>query len=149
MSSELRAVDSGNGDAAGTGGGRGRRSLMAWQVLSALFLLAMGGIHLYLVVHGVGGLLGVLFVLNAVGALVLAIAMVVLRRRLLRVASVLSLLFMVGTLLALVLALTIGLFGIRETLDFQLVSTTLVVESIGTVVLVVTTALVFRLRRAA
>ena len=148
MSSELRAVDSGNGDAAGTGGGRGRRSLMAWQVLSALFLLAMGGIHLYLVVHGVGGLLGVLFVLNAVGALVLAIVMVVLRRRLLRVASVLSLLFMVGTLLALVLALTIGLFGIRETLDFQLVSTTLVVESIGTVVLVVATALLFRLRRA-
>jgi hypothetical protein len=34
-------------------------------------------------------------------------------------------------------------------LDFQLVSTTLVVESIGTVVLGVTTALVFRLRRAA
>jgi hypothetical protein len=45
-----------------------------------------------------------------------------------------------------VLALTIGLFGIRETLDFQLVSTTLVVESIGTVVLVVTTALVSRMR---
>jgi hypothetical protein len=122
---------------------------MAWQVLSALFLLTMGGIHLYLVFHGVGGMLGVLFVLNAVGALVLAIAMVVLRRRLPLLASALSLLFMAGTLLALVLALTIGLFGIRETLDFQLVPTTLVVESIGTVVLVVTTALVFRLQRAA
>ena len=146
MSSELRAAGSGGRGTPGTSGAR--RALLSWQVLSALFLLAMGGIHLYLVVHGVGGLLGVLFVLNAVGALVLAIAMVVLRRRLLRVASVLSVLFMVGTLLALVLALTIGLFGIRETLDFQLVSTTLVVESIGTVVLVVTTALVFRLRRA-
>jgi hypothetical protein len=55
----------------------------------------------------------------------------------------------VGTLLALVLALTIGLFGIRETLDFTLVPTTLVVESIGTIVLVVTTALMFRMRREA
>jgi hypothetical protein len=97
--------------------------------------------------HGVGGVLGALFVLNAVGALVLALAMVVLRRRLLPVASVLSLLFMLGTLIALVLALTIGLFGIRETLDFQLVPTTLVVESIGTIMLAVTTVLVFQMRR--
>jgi hypothetical protein len=96
----------------------------------------MGGIHLYLVLNGVGGVLGLLFVLNAVGALVLAVAIVALRRRPLLVASVLSLLFIVGTLLALVLALTIGLFGIRETLDFQLVPTTLVVELIGTIVLV-------------
>jgi hypothetical protein len=122
---------------------------MPWQVLSALFLLAMGGIHLYLVFHGVGGLLGALFVVNGIGAVVMAIAMIVLRRQLLLVASVLSLLFMAGTLLALVLALTVGLFGIRETLNFQLVPTTLVVESVGTVVLAVTTALAFRLRRAA
>ncbi len=134
---------------AGGAGRGGQRPPIVWQALSALLLLVMGGIHLYLVLNGVGGMLGVLFVLNAVGALVLAIAIVVLRRQALLVASVLSLLFMVGTLLALVLALTIGLFGIRETLDFQLVPTTLVVESIGTIVLVVTTALVFRLRRAA
>ncbi len=125
----------------------GQRSTIVWQALSAVLLLAMGGIHLWLVLNGVGGVLGVLFVLNAVGALVLAIAIVVLRQGPLLVASVLSLLFMVGTLLALVLALTIGLFGIRETLDFQLVSTTLVVESVGTIVLVVTTAFVFRLPR--
>ena len=137
----------GSRDPATTGGaGLGRqRSPLAWQALSALLLLAMGGIHLYLALNGVGGVLGVLFVLNAIGALVLAIAIVVLRRRLLQVASVLSLLFMVGTLLALVLALTVGLFGIRETLGFELVTTTLVVESIGVVVLVVTTALVFRM----
>ena len=113
----------------------------------ALLLLAMGGIHLYLALNGVGGVLGLLFVLNAVGALVLAVAIVALRRRPLLVASVLSLLFMLGTLLALVFALTVGLVGIRETLDFQLVPTTLVVELIGTIVLMVTTAMVFRLRR--
>ena len=129
---------------AGGGGHGSPRSPIVWQGLSALLLLAMGGIHLYLVLNGVGGVLGLLFVLNAVGAIVLAVAMVALRRGPLLVASVLSLLFMVGTLLALVLALTIGLFGIRETLDFQLVPTTLVVESIGTIVLVVTTAMVFR-----
>jgi hypothetical protein len=147
MSSEHRAASSGNQDMPGTSGNR-RGALLRWQVLSALFLLAMGAIHLYLVLNGVGGVLGALFVLNAVGAFVLAIAMIVLRQRLLLAGSVLSLLFMMGTLLALVLALTIGLFGIRETLNFQLVPTTLVVESVGTVVLVVTIARVVRLHRA-
>ncbi len=122
---------------------------MAWQVLSALFLLAMGGIHLYLALTGVSGMLGVLFILNAVGALALAIAMVVLRGRLLLVAGVLSVLFIAGTLLALVLALTVGLFGIGETLHGRLVPTELVVESVGVVVLLVTIALVVRRRRAA
>ena len=128
--------------------GASHRTLMVWRLLSAIMLLVMGGIHLYLVFYGVGGLLGVLFVLNAVGALVLAIAVLVLRGRLLSLATVLSLLFMVGTLLALVLALTVGLFGIHEVLSFKLVPTTLVVESIGTIILAVTVALVLRSRRA-
>lgn len=126
-----------------------QRSPMVWQALSALFLLAMGGIHLYLVVNGTGGILGTLFVLNFVGGLVLAIAMVVARGWLLPVVSVLSLLFLAGTLLALVLALTVGLFGIRSSLSYELAPTTLVVEAIGTVVLAVTTALVLRRRRGA
>jgi hypothetical protein len=125
----------------------GQRSPIFWQALSALLLIVMSGIHLYLVLNGVGGVLGVLFMLNAVGGVALAIAIVVLRRRPLLVASVLSLLFMMGTLLALVLALTIGLLGIREQLSGELVPTTLVVESLGTIVLVVTTALVFQTRR--
>ena len=124
-----------HGASAGAGGHGGQRSPIVWQVLSALLLLAMGGIHLVLVFQWAGGLLGVLFVLNAIGGLVLAIAMLAARRRLLRLASVLSLVFMAGTLLALVLALTIGLFGITEQLSTELVVPTLVVESIGTVVL--------------
>ena len=144
MSSQLRAFGS---HRVRTAGGLGQRSLMAWQVLSALFLLAMGGIHLYLALTGVSGVLGVLFILNAVGALALAIAMVVLRRRLLLAACVLGLLFIGGTLLALVLAMTVGLFGIGETLHGRLVPTTLVVESIGVIVLLVTTALVARRQR--
>jgi hypothetical protein len=121
---------------------------MAWRILSAIVLLVMGGIHLYLVFYGVGGILGVLFVLNAIGALVLAIGVMVLRGWLLSLATVLGLLFMVGTLLSLVLALTVGLFGIHEVLSFELVPTTLVVESIGTIILAVTVALVLRSQRA-
>ncbi len=128
--------------------GVSHRTLMTWRLLSVIMLLVMGGIHLYLVFYGVGGLLGALFVLNAVGALVLAIAVIVLRGRLLSLATVLSLLFMAGTLLALVLALTVGLFGIHEVLTFKLVPTTLVVESIGTIILAVTVALVLRSQRA-
>jgi hypothetical protein len=124
------------------------RTLMAWRLLSAIMLLVMGGIHLYLVLDGVGGTLGTLFVLNAVGALVLAIAIMVLRGQLLALATVLSLLFMVGTLLALILALTVGLFGIHEVMSFKLVPTTLVVESIGTIILAITVAMTLRARRA-
>ncbi len=125
----------------------GSVELTLGRVLSALFLLAMGVIHLYLVFQGAGGLIGVLFVLNAIGGLVLAIAMLTAPRRFLPTASVLSLLCLAGTLLALVLALTVGLFGIRQQIGGELVVTTLVVESIGTLVLAVTTALVLRTRR--
>lgn len=125
-----------------------QRSTLVWQALSALFLLAMGGLHLYLVFNGTGGILGTMFVLNFVGGLVLAIAIVVARGWLLPVVSVLSLLFMAGTLLSLLLALTVGLFGIRSSLDYDLAPTTLVVESIGTLVLAVTTVVVLRARRA-
>ena len=127
-------------------GHRALRSVIVWQVLSALFLLTMGGIHLYLAIQGAGSLEAP-FVVNAVGGLVLAIAIVVLRGRLLLLASVLSTLFMAGTLLALVLALTVGLFGVHEVLSYRPVPITLVVESIGTIVLAVTTALLYQRMR--
>lgn len=120
------------------------RGMWVLRTLSAVFLLAAGGIHLYLVFNGVGGILGVMFVLNAVAALVLAIAMIAVGGGLFRVASVLSLLFLIVTLMALVLALTVGLFGITVTWDFMLVPETVIVESIGVVVLAVTTLLAFR-----
>ncbi|WP_448809721.1 hypothetical protein [Agromyces bauzanensis] len=119
------------------------------RILSAIVLLAVGGIHLFLVFDGVGGLLGVLFVLNAIAGLVLAIGMLVLRGRLLGIAAILSLLFVIATLLALVLALTVGLFGITETWSFTLVPETVVVESIGIVVLAITTLVVLRAPREA
>lgn len=114
--------------------------LAAGQAASALLLLVMGGIHVYLVLFaGFGGLLGTLFVLNGIGGLVLAVAVLVARGRVLALASVLGLLFLGGTLLGLLLALTpAGLLGIHESISGELVPTTLVVEAIGVVVLAAT-----------
>jgi len=129
--------------------GNNRAVLWVMRILSAIVLLTVGGIHLFLVFDGVGGLLGVLFVLNAIAGLVLAIGMLVLRGRLLSLATVLSLLFVIATLLALVLALTVGFFGITETWSFTLVPQTVVIEAIGIVVLAITTLVVLRAPRAA
>ncbi|HEY0248258.1 MAG TPA: hypothetical protein VGC45_08345 [Gryllotalpicola sp.] len=129
--------------------GSGHIALRVMRILSAVFLLAIGGMHLFLVFDGVGGSLGVSFVLNAVAGIVLAIAMLFARGWLLKLATVLSLLFIIASLLALVLALTVGLFGITEVWTFTLVPETVIVEAIGIVVLAVASALVLRAPRGA
>jgi hypothetical protein len=86
-----------------------------------------------------------MFILNGIAGIVLAIAMLILRGRLLQLASVLSLLFLLATLGSLLLALTVGLFGIHQTWDYPLVPPTIVVESIGVVILAITTVLVMRM----
>ena len=129
----------------------GNNGAVLWvlRILSAIILLAIGGIHLFLVFSGVGGVLGVLFVLQAIAGLVLAIGMLFLHGRLLSITTVLSLLFVIATLSALLLALTVGFFGITETWDFTLVPETVVIESIGIVVLAFATAVVLRAPRTA
>ena len=129
--------------------GTNQTVLWVLRILSAIILLAIGGIHLFLVFDGVGGVLGVLFVLQAIAGLVLAIGMLALRGRLLSIATILSLLFVIASLAALLLALTVGFFGITETWDFTLVIETVVVESIGVVVLAIATWVVVRTPRAA
>src|ERR1700712_85505 len=112
----------------------GHGLLRVMRILSAIVLFAIGGIHLFLVFDGVGGALGVSFILNAIAGIVLGIGMLILRGRLLRIAAILSLLFIIASLLALLLALTVGLFGITESWSFTLVPETVVVEAIGIVV---------------
>jgi hypothetical protein len=114
------------------------------QIASAVLLLAIAGIHLFLVFDGVGGVLGVLFVLNAVAGLALAIGMLALRGRLLLLGAVLGLLFSIGSLLALMLALTVGLFGIREVWTFTLVPQTVVVDALAVVVLAIASTAIAR-----
>ncbi|MDQ1544338.1 MAG: hypothetical protein QOK08_1976 [Actinomycetota bacterium] len=118
------------------------------RILSAIVLFAIGGIHLFLVFDGVGGVLGVLFILNAVAGIVLAIGILAMHGRLLKLVTVLGLLFVIASLLALVLALTVGLFGITETWSFTLVPETIVVDAIGIVVLAVASIFALRARRA-
>ncbi len=129
--------------------GSNRAVLRVMRILSAILLLATGGIHLFLVFDGVGGTLGVLFVLNAVAGIVLGIAMLVLRGRILKIAAVLGLLFLIASLLALVLALTVGLFGITESWSFTLVPETVVVEAVGIVVLAIASGVTLRAPRTA
>jgi hypothetical protein len=126
----------------------GHGLLRVMRILSAIVLFAIGGIHLFLVFDGVGGALGVSFILNAIAGIVLGIGMLILRGRLLQIAAILSLLFIIASLLALLLALTVGLFGITESWSFTLVPETVVVEAIGIVVLAITSTLVLRTRRS-
>lgn len=114
------------------------------RIASALLLLAIGGIHLFLVLVGAGGLLVAPFLLNGVAGIALAVGMVVLRGRLLLLATVLGLLFAIASLLALVLALTVGLFGIHEHWTFLLVPQTVVVDAVAIVVLGITSTLMVR-----
>lgn len=118
------------------------------RVLSAIVLFAIAAIHLFLVFDGVGGTLGVLFILNAVAGVVLGIGMLAARGRLLTATTILGLLFSIASLLALLLALGPGLFGITETWTFTLVPETVVVDAIGVVLLAITTVLAFRRARA-
>lgn len=119
------------------------------RILSAIILIAAGGIHLLLVFDGTGGVLGVLFVLNGIAGIVLGVGMLTLRNGLLLLTSVLGLLFIAASFFALLLALTVGLFGIAAIWSLPLVPQTFVIEGIGVIVLAVTVALVVRARRAA
>ncbi|HEX4443673.1 MAG TPA: hypothetical protein VHZ81_08900 [Galbitalea sp.] len=124
------------------GNGQGPRGVM--RILSAIVLIVIGGIHLFLVFDGVGGTLGVLFILNAIAGIVLGIGMLAARGRLLKVTAILGLLFTIASLLALLLALTVGLFGITEVWTFTLVPETVVIDAIGVVLLALTAGALFR-----
>jgi hypothetical protein len=106
----------------------------------------MGWIHLQLWLDGYREIpvVGVLFLLNAIGAVALAIALLAAPRRLLTAAAVVTALFTAGTLAGLALSLTVGLFGVHESLKTPLVPATLIVESTGVLVLVITVILAIR-----
>jgi hypothetical protein len=120
-----------------------RHVLTALRIVGVGLLVAMGWIHFYLWLDGgyrSVTLIGPLFLLNAIGGLVLAVALLVVPLRLLTVTTALATLFMAGTLGALLISLTpSGLFGFQESTLAPLVPTTLWVESAGVVMLVLLT----------
>ncbi|MGH3881842.1 MAG: hypothetical protein ACRDRC_00355 [Pseudonocardiaceae bacterium] len=99
---------------------------------------AMGWIHLHLWVDGFREVpvIGTLFLLNAIGSAVLAVALLVVPDRLRSATAAVTAVFTAGTLVGLILSLTIGLFGVQESLQTPLVPATLIVESAGVLVLV-------------
>lgn len=107
------------------------------RVIAAGLTVAMGAIHLVLWFDGYGDIpvIGVLFLLNSIGAGVLTLALLAAPTRMLALVAVLGAVFTAGTLGALVLSLTTGLFGYREILGIPIINTTLVVESAGTLIL--------------
>ncbi|GAA1300245.1 hypothetical protein GCM10009610_07740 [Pseudonocardia xinjiangensis] len=136
--------------AGGSDNAADRLVLSICRALSAALLLVVGGSHLVLYFVGYGSIptIGVSFLLNAVGGTLLALAVVVVRPRYLRLVTVLGALFMAATLGALALALTVGLFGFVDELTTPLVPTTLVLELAGVVVLTVTAVIANRIRRS-
>ncbi|MGQ0715782.1 MAG: hypothetical protein ACT4NP_00470 [Pseudonocardiales bacterium] len=112
--------------------------VMVGRLLGVGLTGAMGWIHLQLWADGFREVpvIGPLFLLNAIGAAVLAAALLVVPVHLLRVVAAVTAVFTAGTLAGLILSLTVGLFGVQESLQTPLVPATLFVESAGVLLLV-------------
>jgi hypothetical protein len=112
-------------------------------MLGGLLVASSGGIHLYLwdVAYRHVATLGPLFLLQFITGVILAMALVVLRRGWVMAAT---LALMAGTLGGFLLALTVGLFGF--TLEFVTGWATLsvVIEGTAVVVLVAAGSLLWR-----
>jgi hypothetical protein len=111
--------------------------LLAGRVAGAGLIGWSAGIHLELWIEGYRDIatIGVLFLLNAISGALLVVALLAAPTRLLAIVAALGALFMAGSLGALILSLTVGLFGFTETPNAEQVTTTIVVESTGFLVL--------------
>ena len=128
------------------------RSLVALGLrgAGALLLVAAGAIHLYLWSTGYDTIdwIGPLFLHNAVGAGVLALAVLATPRRLLFWPAAAGALLQIGTLGGLVLSSTVGLFGFMESSAASYYWDSVIVESGGFVVLAVLAGICRPVRRA-
>jgi hypothetical protein len=126
-----------------------RSVLTAGWLLGVCLTIAMGLIHLRVWLDGYRELpiIGPLFILNAIGSGVLAVALLTVPARLRSLAAIMTALFTAGTLMGLVLSLTVGLFGMHEVMQAPFVVPTLVIETAGVVVLLLIAALHHRRQR--
>jgi hypothetical protein len=117
----------------------GAAGIGAVRVLGAALLAGNGWVHWHLDDLGYATVptIGPLFRLNAVLAVLLAVAVLVTPLPWWRYACAAGALFQIGTLAALGLSLTVGLLGFKETLDAPYILPAVLVEAIGFVVLVV------------
>ncbi|HEY7812426.1 MAG TPA: hypothetical protein VIC62_04270 [Nakamurella sp.] len=107
------------------------------RVVGALLLVAAGAIHLYLWSTGYDSIawIGPLFMVNAIAAFALALAVLAAPRRLLFWPAGAGALLQIGTLGGLVLSSTVGLFGFVESSAASYYWESVIVESVGFVVL--------------
>ena len=112
-------------------------AVVVLRVVGALLLAAAGAIHLYLWSTGYDSIdwIGPLFLVNAVGGFVLALAVLTAPRRLLFWPAGAGALLQAGTLGGLILSSTVGLFGFVESSAASYYWDSVIVESVGFVVL--------------
>lgn len=114
---------------------RGR--LIGLRLAGTVLVAANATIHLYLWVDGYRYIdaIGPLFLLNLVSGAVLALALALAPSRFVFLAAVAGALFLAGTLAALLTSLNAEIFGFRESWSAPLVKPTLIVCSVGVLVL--------------
>jgi hypothetical protein len=115
-------------------------TVVVMRIVGAVALLAMGGIHFFLWgwdEYDQVPIIGPLFLINAVVGVLLAVAICVVPGRLLAIAATLSALFDLGTLFALLVSIFWGLFGVHESFQYTIVTTTVIVEILGVALLAV------------
>jgi|SRR5271166_2484187 len=126
------------------GAGRRPAGLVASLVLvaGATLILVSGIIHLHLWASGYKNIktIGPLFLVQGIAAIVLFVAISLIRRVFI---AVLGALFAAGTIAGLLLSVHVGLFGYRELMSAPWATTSIVIESAAVVLLLVGAALVF------
>jgi hypothetical protein len=135
MTTDLRSTSARDRDDAAT---TQRTLTLSVRVVGAVMLVATGWIHLALWLDGYRALrwIGPLFLACVVLAGLAALAVLVTPTRWLPWVALPAGLLEIGMLGALVLSLTAGLFGFVESLRASLVVPTILVESVGFLVLV-------------
>jgi hypothetical protein len=114
----------------------------AGRIVAAGLSAAMGAIHFHLWSTGYRHIhvMGILFLLNAIGGVLLAVALLVVPARMVGLVAAATAVFTAGTLAGLFLSLHVSLFGFREFPGAPFESTSIVIESIGTAVAVAVAA---------
>ncbi len=114
--------------------------LLVGRVAGAGLLIWMGWIHLHLWSAGYKHLpsIGTLFLLNFIGAVVVAVSVLAAPRRYLALAAGAGALMVAGTLVSLIISINVGLLGFTDSFDAPFAHQSLWVEIAALVVLAAT-----------
>jgi hypothetical protein len=114
--------------------------LVVARVAGAGLLTWMGWIHLHLWSNGYKHLpsIGNLFLLNFIGAVLIALALLVTPGRFLAVVAAAGALLAAGTLVSLIISINVGLLGFQDSLDAPFVHLSIGVEAAAVAVLTAT-----------